>query len=251
MREEKFRIPMPDEHEIDKSVRFIVLQGLVKKETMASAMRSIVQQVGWRHLFKDRLELFLILFGVVSGLYSLFHLTPFSSNVENLYAAIFVLSPVLFLAFSIFSYTAKTQTDMYDVEMACKFNAYQVIAIRMLAFSVMTMVVNTVLIAVMVNRYEQLHFGHAVLLSGTSLFLFSFLLTFALQARRTKGIVMAAIAFWLAGNILTRLVNEVLYNELLLNLPLVVYAACLIGFIICYMNYLNKLIKFKQPEGVF
>lgn len=250
MQKDKFNIPMPDDSAIDRQISQIVSKGLVRRESFSSYLRSMVQQVGWRHLFSDRLELSFIVM-IAIGLYSLFLIMPIHGDVQSLYAYIFLLSPILFLAFSIYTYMNKTQNATYDVEMACKYNVYQVVAFRMLAFSVSTMILNTLAIAFVAMKYEEIHFVRAFMISGTSLFLFSIILSIALMNRRTKGIVIVTITIWLLGNNILRSVNNEFYNGMLLHMPVIVYAVALLGCLILYMNYLKKLIIFKQTEGVF
>lgn len=250
MEKDKLNIPMPDDSTIDRQISQIVSQGLVKKETFSSYLHSMVQQVGWRHLFSDRLELSFIVM-IAIGLYSLFLIMPIRGDVQNLYAYIFILSPILFLAFSIYTYMNKTQNATYDVEMACKYNVYQIVAFRMLAFSVATIILNTLTIAIIAVKYEEIEFVRAFMISGTSLFLFSIILSLALMNRRTKGIVTVTITVWLIGNTVLRSVNNEYYNGVLLHMPVIVYAVALIGCLILYMNYLKKLLIFKQTEGVF
>ncbi|MCG7344601.1 hypothetical protein MHZ92_10670 [Sporosarcina sp. ACRSL] len=250
MKKDQFKIPMPDESTIEAQISQIVSRGLVKRESFSSYLRSMVQQVGWRHLFSDRLELSFIL-SIAIGLYSLFLIVPNHAEIQDLYTYIFLFSPILFLALSIYTYVNKTQNATYDVEMACKYNVYQVIAFRMLAFSISTMFLNTLGIAFLAMKYEGIHFIRAFMLSSTSLLLFSIILLFALMNRRTKGIVMITIAVWVMGNTFLKSVNNELYNDMLLHMPVIVYAVVLLGCLIIFMNYLKKLIVFKQSEGVF
>jgi hypothetical protein len=250
VKKDQFNIPIPDDSTIECQISQIVSKGLVKRESFSSYLRSMVQQVGWRHLFSDRLELSFIL-SIVIGIYSVFLIMPFQVEIQDLYAFIFLLSPILFLAFSIYTYVNKTQNATYDVEMACKYNIYQVIAFRMLAFSVTTMILNTLAIAFIAMKFEEIQFIRAFMLSGTSLFLFSIILLVALMNRRTKGIVTVTIAVWIMSNTILKSVNNEFYNGVLLHIPVIVYAVVLIGCVFIYMSYLKKLIVFKQAEGVF
>ncbi|WHT47844.1 hypothetical protein QNH10_17400 [Sporosarcina thermotolerans] len=229
MKKDKFNIPMPDDSTIDKQISQIVTHGLVKKERFTSYLRSMVHQVGWRHLFSDRLELSFIVM-IAIGLYSLFLIVPIHGDLLNLYAYIFLFSPILFLVFSIYTYMNKIQNATYDVEMACKYNVYQVIAFRMLAFSISTMFLNTLAIAFIAMKYEEIYFVRAFMISGTSLFLFSIILLIALMNRRTKGIVIVTITVWLIGNNILRSVNNEFYNGMLLHLPVFIYAVVLLSF---------------------
>ena len=250
MDKKKFTIPLPDEDVIQNQIEQIVISGAKQKQTFLAYLNSMVKQVGIRHLFSDRLELGFILFSALA-LLSSFLVVQGPVQTEHLYAYIFLASPILFLAFAIHTYINKTQNGTYEVEMACKYNVYQVIAFRMLAFSIVSIVVNTIAIAFIAMIYDDIQFIRTLMISITALFIFSILFLYALMKRHSAIIVATTIAGWILGNLLLRMTDNKLYGDLLLQLPIPVYAFVLISCLYVYMKYVNKLIHFKQTEGVF
>lgn len=249
MDKEKFTIPLPDEHVIQNQIDQIISSSIKQKPTFPAYLKSMVQQVGIRYLFVDRWELTLILFTVVTLLGS-FLLVQEPVLTERFYALIFILSPILFLAFSIYTYVNKARNATYEVEMVCKYNVYQVIAFRMLAFSIVSIVVNTVSIACLTLIYEDMQFIRALMISITALFIFSILFLYALMKRRSIVIVIATIGGWALGNLFLQTADSELYGNILLQIPLFIYAIVLLGCLYVYLRYVKKLIHYKQPEGV-
>lgn len=250
MDKEKFTIPMPDDNTIQNQIEQIVAGGVKQKKTFWGYLKSMMQQVGIKNLFSDRLALGFILLTAIT-LFSIFLIGQEPMKPDSLYAYIFLMSPVLFLTFSIYTYMNKAQNATYEVEMSCKYNVYQVIAFRMLVFSVISIVLNTIAIAFIAMVYEDIHFIRAFMISITALFIFSILFLYALMKRRSMPIVVMTVAGWTLGNLLLRKVDNKLYGDILVQMPIFVYAIVLIGCIYVYMKYVNKLIHFKQTEGVF
>lgn len=250
MNKEKLKIPRLDDQIIQLQIDKIVSVGVTPKVTFLSYLKSMNQQVGLRHIFSDRLELGFIT-TIVVALLGILVISPILGPIQEIYSYIFLLSPILFLVLSISTYLRKTQNNTYEVEMACKYNVYQIIAFRMLMFSVFSILLNTIAIAAVAMQYEEINFLRAFLLSLTALFLFSILLLFALMRRRTSVIVVITVIGWTIGNLFLQSANVQLYNDVLVKLPTIVNAVVLLGILFTYIRCLKRLIQFKQTEGVF
>jgi hypothetical protein len=252
MDREKFQIPMPDDVTIQSEITKIVAATVKQKQSFPSYLRSMYRQVGIRHLFSDRTELVFILFSVAAIL-SVFLITSNLQRVpaQEAYAFIFLISPILFLAFSLYTYANKVLNTTFEVEMACKYNVYQIIAFRMLAFSVVSILINTGAIAIVATMYKDIEFARAFMISITALFAFSILFLYALMKQRTKLVVAATIAGWVFGNLLLRYLDNNFYFNLLADMSLVVYALVLFGSLYFYIKCLKKLIQYKQTEGAY
>lgn len=252
MDRKKLHIPFPDEHTMHNQIDQIVSVGVKRNESFFTFVKSMYQQVGMRHLFSDRSEFMFVLFIAITML-SIYFISPepIHTQADDLYAFVFLISPVLFIIFSIHTYTNKIKNATYEVEMACKFHVYQIIAFRMLIFSIMAMLVNSIMIFLIVTAYDDVQYFRAFMISITGLFIFSILFLYILMKRRSTATVMMTIIGWVAGNLLIRLMDNALYNNILMNVPLVVYGLVLIGCISCYMHLLKKMIHLKETEGVF
>lgn len=252
MNKEKFYIPMPDEHTIQTQINQIVAAGVKQKESFPSYLKSMVQQVGLKHLFSDRMNLaYITVTALVVFITMVILVEPERLQAKDLYASIFLLSPLLFLTFSIYTYVNKVSNDTFEVEMSCKYNVYQIIAFRMLAFSVVSILVNAMMIACAVLIFEDIHFVRAFMISVTALFTFSILFLYGMMKRRTTVAAAMLIVSWIVGNLLVQFLNSNMYNNILVTMPLFVYGIILTGSLYVYLKYLNKLIHFKQTEGAF
>lgn len=250
MDKEKFHIPMPDEQTIRTQVEQIVFEGSEQKESFLSYMKSMYQQIGLRHLFIDHSKLVLILF-IVFSLISIFFIQPLSVQVQvnDWYAFIFLISPIVFLVFSFYTYSNQIMNGTYDVEMVCKYNVYQIIAFRMLIFSIVSIVMNTMTLSIIVMANEDIQFMRAFMISITGLFSFSILYLYAMMKRRSTLAVAILIIGWFLGNILFRALSEKLYSNVLVSMPLLVYVIVLVCVIFGYIMHLNRLLYFKHTEG--
>lgn len=207
------------------------------------------QQVGIKHLFSDRSELTFILITAITLLILFFiRPDPATAQMEDLYAFIFLISPVLFIVLSIYTYTNKITNATYEVEMVCKYNVFQIIAFRMLVFSVITILVNSLTIFFIVRVYDYIQFFRAFMISTSGLFIFSVVFLYILMRRRTKVVATVMIFAWLIGNLLLRFMNNKLYSDILVNLPLFIYGIIIIISIFIYINFLKRLIHYKQTE---
>lgn len=64
------KVNMPTEKEIKSEIDFIVTQGLGKRESFYSYLKSMYKQIGIRYLFRDGLEIAFIILLVSSILFS-------------------------------------------------------------------------------------------------------------------------------------------------------------------------------------
>lgn len=252
MSKDKLHIPMPDEQFIKQQVQKIVSEGVNQKESFFSFLKSMYKQVGLRHLFSNQVEL---VFTIITAITFLsFYLLNSSNNelkTEDLYANIFLFSPLAFLAYSLFTYTSKVMNTTFEVEMTCKYNVYQIIAFRMLTFSVVSILINTISIVFMALSYENLDFLRAFMISTSGLFMFSLLFLFVLMRKHSLYSMLTLAAAWLIGNVMLNTTNNELYTEALMQLPLFVYGIVFVCAAFFNLRFLNKLIYFKQKEGAY
>lgn len=249
MSKEKFQIPIPDERTITREINQIVATGVQRNESFLSFLKSMYQHVGLKHLFSDRSEsAFALLTIITFFVFYIFMPDPAMAKTEELYACIFLFSPVLFIALSIYTYSNKMMNGTYEVEMVCKYHVFQIIAFRMLMFSVITILVNGLTILFIVMTYEYIQFFRAFMISNTGLFLFSIIFLYVLMLRRTTVMAILTIFGWLIGNVLLWVLNNKLYSALLMNIPLFIYGIIIFASIFVYMKFIKKLIHYRQSE---
>lgn len=251
MNKEKFHIPLPDENTIQMQIQQIVDRGLPKKKSFMSYLKSMYRHIGLRHLFSDRIEYAITFITAITYIIITFY-QPERSEIDEyyLYGLIFLLSPILFIALSIYTYSNKIICGTFELEMSCKYNVFQIIVFRMLVFSIIAILLNTATILLMILKYEHIQFFRAFMISNTGLFTFSVLFLFIMMKRRSKIVALATIGGWMLINLILLSVNSSVYREIVFNLPLIVYALVILGTSYFYLKSLNRLIQYQQAEGV-
>ncbi|MBN3553912.1 hypothetical protein JYA63_06535 [Fictibacillus nanhaiensis] len=250
MEKEKFHIEYPTDSERGKQISYIVSVGLTKPKSFLSYLHEMYQQLGFRYLFRDATEiLFTIGLALAVMLYGIFSLKS-SIDTQALYSFIFTLSPICFFALSSLFLVRALTKDTFSVEMTCKYHVFQLAAFRMLIFSLLTMVMNIVLIIVLSFLFQSIHILDALLLSCSSLSIFSVLYLYAL--RHAKGLYATYVMMtsWLIVNVLPAFLSQNMYSMFLSHVPAYVYGIVLIISIVLYVKTLKKLIAFRGAEGV-
>ncbi|ALC91344.1 hypothetical protein AM500_17220 [Bacillus sp. FJAT-18017] len=252
MNKEKFTINFPDESEIRSEIRSIVQQGLPVKETFTSHLQKMYREIGFKYLFRDSTELVYILSAVMLAIFYLAFSAEryFTAEVENLYAFIFIVSPVSFLACCMISFLKLKHAHTFELEMTCKYNVFQLAGFRMLVFGIVSFGMNTALIAAMTIFYTEINFISAFLISASSLILFSILYLLTLLKVKTTAGKIGFSALWLLMNLFILFFSKAFYFGLLSHIPIALYILIISAGLFIYANTLKKFISIKSPEGV-
>ncbi|WP_313892408.1 hypothetical protein [Psychrobacillus sp.] len=252
MSKEKFYVPLPGQVTMQKQIQAIVQEGVKQKESFFPFIKSMYKQLGFRHLFSNYAWLVFALFTVIISLISPFFMYGLTKyKMEELYALIFLFSPILYLIFSMYTYMSKVRKTTFEVEMTCKYNVYQIIAFRMFTFSIFSMFTNTFALVVLNIFYEPIDFFRAFMISTTGLFLFSIFFLYALMRNHSFPTIISTVFIWFAGNIVLSSTNNELYLEILMQLPLFIYGLVFVCTALVYVKLLNRLIYFYQKKGVY
>lgn len=252
MSKEKFQVPLPSEEIMQQQIQKIVKEGVKTKESFLTFIKSMYKQIGLRHLFSNRAGYVFTLFTVIILLSTyMFSANKAIYKVGDLYAYIFLFSPIVFLVFSLYTYMTKVMNTTFEVEMTCKYHVFQIIAFRMLTFSVLSIFINTIAILLMAMFYEQIDFIRAFMISTTGLFLFSILFLYSFMRRHSFLPMISTVVVWFIGNLVFNAINKELYTGVLIQLPLFVYGFVFICTAFLYVRFLNRLIHYKQKEGAY
>lgn len=253
MDKEKFHVHMPDEHTIQAEINRIVDVGVEPRESFLSYLKAMYKQIGFKHLFYDRSEPFGIFLAAISILsfFSIYLIDPIYIRQQDIYSFIFLVSPVLYIAVSLYTFASKLHYNTYQVEMVCKYNIYQIAAFRMLVFSIASIFANTICTYLIVVFYDDISFLRAWMISITALFLFSIIFLYVMMKKRSMLAAYATIGGWITTNIAFSIIDNSLYYSLLMKMPIFVYAIVIFVCITIYLKNLSKLIHLKPTEGAF
>ncbi|MBW8350875.1 hypothetical protein K0H71_15685 [Bacillus sp. IITD106] len=253
MSKEKFHIPMPDDEIVRKEIKTIVRAGVKRKESFPSFLLNLYREIGFRYLFTNPKDGILVTLSAMAVLIFLFLTITEPSNVNetDVYGFVFLISPLLFMALSLYDLFHKKHSATFEVEMVAKYNLYQVAAFRMFNFSVISIIVNTISIISLVSLYDTLQFFRTFMISTTALFLFSVIFLMVYMKGRSGFTALQVGGGWIGLNIVFSFVNNQAYIHFLMTIPIFIYGIVLAGSIILYVLYLSKLVRMKPAEGVF
>jgi hypothetical protein len=252
MKKDKLYIDMPDDITIEKEINFIVEKGIKKEESFYLYMKNVYRQVGIKYLFHDASEIIFVTSLVLSLLIFLGLNRGFQMNIRagSLYVFIMIVSPLLYLLISLVSFISTKEKGMYELEMTCKYSLYQLAAFRMFVFSIICILSNVALVSILVAKYDEINFLRALIISITSLFLFSTLFIYTIVALRSKLAKYIVIIGWIVINLILSVFSIDVYIKLLTSIPIAVYFIVTVAFMYIYLKKLKKLINFTSMRGV-
>lgn len=241
----KFDIDMPDDLEIKNQINLILDKGLEKEEHFCSYIKNMYKQIGFRNLFHDKAELIFI--GVLLLSILLLGILGIKRNSmiskERIYIFVFIISPLYYLITNIFSFMNMKENNTYEIEMVCKYNLYQVSALRMLVFSVISIFLSVIFI---LGLYNKINILRGIMISITSIFLFSSLLLYSMVKLKSEIGRYLIIGFWITGNLTLLRLSANQYFEFLQTMPMVVYVLVAVTSLFIYMKNIQILSNYKK-----
>ena len=234
-----FEIPLPSAEEKNKVLQNILQQGMPKKHNLFSVLRDIHAVFGLRNLF----------FGVGDCIYlALFFVTFLYASLLSvcrltLYSIVFTASPVLYLCVWLLTLWKESLTDTLTMQRVCKFTPVYITAVRMLCFSVLSMVVDIPVAAAGNIMYDG-DFLKLLLLSFCALFLYSVLLLSVLNLVRAKIAAVGLPFVWGFMCLLPLGLQKIQWEQVLRNAPyialLLIAAVCAAAYLLLLNSYVKK-----------
>lgn len=242
---EKFNIDMPKDFEIKQQINIILDQGLHEKQLFYLYIKEMYENIGIKNLFHDLSELIFI--GVLLISVLAFGVIGINRDgeimLEQIYTFIFITSPLFYLVTNLFSFINIKENNTYEMEMVCKYNLYQVSSLRMLVFSVISILINSV---VLIGLYNHIDLFRGLMISITSVFLFSSILLYVIVKLNSAITRYIVIGGWVLLNaiFIKMSINE--YSMVLQNIPIIVYLGVSLVCIYVYISNIKILSKYKN-----
>lgn len=243
------KVDMPNEREIKAEIDSIIAKGLENRESFHSLLTNMYRQIGIRNLFHDKLEIIFITL-LMSSVLLWTIVNGNMKNVEEIYAYLFTISPLLYLTMSIFNFINSKQNNTYEIEMTCKYNIYQISAFRMLVFSIICILFNSLFVYITVYIYEEISYLKAFIISIASLFLFSTVFLLAMTNIRNMFTKYFVFLGWIVFNFALVIFKVNFYIKLIDSISIYTWFAVTIISIVIYMRNLKKLILFRKRKGM-
>ncbi|CAM3306528.1 MULTISPECIES: hypothetical protein [Saccharibacillus] len=242
-------VDYPDDLEMRRQISAIVDEALPARPSFPAYVADMYRQLGFRHLFRDLTEIaFVLLLGVgILVFMALFALE--NMNAAGIYAFIFIVSPLLYLAVSVVFFADLQRRDTYQVEMACRYNVYQLASLRMLAFAGACLLLNVALVCWLAAFYGNIDLLRGLLLSASSLFLFATAFLYGMLRARATTMRYGLIAAWPLLNAGLWMAQPQRYAALLSGMPIYAYAALIVLAASVYVGQTRRLVDFRPKPS--
>ena len=151
-----------------EEVDFIVNKGVKPKMSFIRYLRECFRDIGFKNIFHDKTELF-----IIALIYILLSILTFiiNFNIKDIYKSTFFISPILYLGTVLFSFYNSKERGAFDVEMTCKYNLYQLSALRMFIFSLASIFINSLSIIIILIMGKEVDAIRMIIISITGVFL--------------------------------------------------------------------------------
>lgn len=239
----KFEVEMPTEIEIKNQIDYIIDIALKKKTNFFSYLTKMIKELGLKNIFFNPVEIIQAL--SITTLYILLIRISFdigkSTNKDLLYSIVFMVSPMFYILVNLFSLVKIKENNMYEIEMTCKYDIYQLISLRMLIFSFISIVFNSIIIIGLSNYIDVFR---GIMISLSSLLLFSVISLYIFLNTKFIFLRFLFCILWIVLNLLLFKFNYTNYLNLLNLIPNIVYIAVIIVAGYMYLQNIKKLIEY-------
>lgn len=220
-------------NEIDKqrSIDYILSQGLVIPVSAKTNLLQMLHQLGWRHIFWDTGYSWFFASLTFAGVILLYSLSP----PEYRASATLIATPSFFLLLQLFAETAEMASGMYELKRSFRYTTAQVSAVRVICYSLIGVLITTGINWHISTSLQE--FGQLFPLCLLALF---FIASLSLQVRRISRSPWALALLslvWIFINILLPFTLGKTWETWLRQVPPIL-STCLAGLCIGLFYYL-------------
>lgn len=238
-------IPMPSEAEKQKSIRYIKENGLVKRENLFSAIKTVYKNLGIKNIFFGVGDcLFLAFICVLAAI-------GISSQMEPRYlnSTVLVTAPLFFIIAHLLTSWKDYMSGTAEQKAVCKYKPTHITAFRMLTFSLISIACD-IPASFFLSRLLKTEFLSVLLFSFCSLFLYSLVMTLSLLVIRWRFVEYAVPAVWVAVNLLPSLSLQ-RWADFLNSMNSVMPLAFCVVLAVLYIAALDLLVKKGERKNAY
>lgn len=244
-------IPYPSDDQIQAASQKICCEALPQRETVISFVNNMTTNMGLKNIFYGTYDTMAIAVSVflVIGMAVPAMLHTDSDMLNKLTVFVFAFSPMLFMLLYSLSYWKELGESVYPIKMTCKYTVHHLLAYRMLAASLASVVFNGVYVAVLCNRISIPSIT-MMCISLSALFLFSLLLIMTVLRFQSLWAVIALNAGWLVMNAILGGLEMEAYATFLQAVPVGVWIVLDVVLVAAFMKccgvYLNRRMRYAN-----
>jgi hypothetical protein len=227
-----------------KAIDDILLKGLQRPRSAWSLFGEIRQLLGFRFLFWDTAQAFVLSAITLTGVLLFLLFSPESSK----HAILFACSPLLFMIVLVFSETAERTGALYELKLTCKYSIRQIAACRIMCFSLPGIV-----FCLGVSAYQS-GAAHPLLqllpLSLCALFLCAVISLIFIRRFAGKWVFVSAVLFWIVITVIPALIFGNRWELFLSGLPAFVTVGVAILSAVLFLLEIRKLLNAVPKEAM-
>lgn len=238
---------------IEENIEDILDKSLKEKQGFFNFLKLIKNELGFKNIFIDKSELIFI--GLVFVITIVFFGLRFNKSIDGASDFIykfktynFIVAPIVYFIICSYSFISSKLNGTYEVQATCKYNFYNITAIRMFIFSIASILINMSIILIMFFIKRNFDFIDTFIISATSLFIFSVMYISILIYLKKAVCRYIAIIAWIVGSIIIFSKLDSSLGKLFLDMPLYLHLLITVICIVVYIKNLTKLIKVKRGE---
>lgn len=209
----------------EESTLRIAAPGNRKRLSMFTFLRDMFLGMGIRQVYAGMTDVICISFTITFCLLYLLMQSTRDFNV-SMDMVVFAGSPLLYGCIFLLFWMKDAQSDVYGLQMSCKYTFFHILAARMFAASLLGMGCNGLYVLVLILRY-QADGLRLVAISFSSLTCFSVLLLAGIEKGRHFGWAVAVCVGWVSVNLIAFFNFTYAYKDLLGRIP--VYLFLVVG----------------------
>lgn len=248
---ENFKIDSIKLDFMDDEIDKIINKGVREKLSFFKYIKGMYKELGFKVVFHDISEL-LIVTALIASIIFIMTMGVVANpkvKMEEVYGVMFCTAPLIYLATSLYSFFSSKQRGTFEVEVTCKFSIYQIAALRMFIFSIVTILIDTLIIGALFLLKDDFSFIRAWIISISAVFTFSYILLFSITKIKSRYVKYVIFFGWVIGNLSLNFYLKGLARFIFLKLPFLVHLGITVIFLFFYIRNLKKLIKFRSNRG--
>ena len=178
----------------DREIQNILSKGLVKPKSLPRYLTDLYKALGFRYIFFN-MSYFLIPFMLLLGFVVQYFLSP----KQYVYTALFAMASIFFPGIVLFAEMVEKMSGLYELKMTCKYSIQQIVAFRMLCFSMIGLIFCVSASFYLVRFLEEINLIVAFSIPLCALFLCAFFTTCVLRQFRCKWGTLIIMLIWIVG----------------------------------------------------
>lgn len=229
-------------------IETIVDSGTRKKESFISFLKNSVRNIGIDNIFHDRKELLII--GSICFIVMNIIMGQFLNQKVGygVYIFLFVGAPLIYLSLNAFSFYSSIEEGVYEIEMTCKHDLYQLTVFRMFFFSAINIILNTVMISGFGLFNKGISVLRLTLISTMGVLIFSILFLYSLRTFKRKYAKYIILGLWFLVNIFLGNMENEIYRNILIDGSIMIHIIVCVICLFIYVKSLQSLLVSRKKE---